>query len=115
MRPIRISIPARTTDQKLEARAGRITWYSFAETTGAAPASFVLYDGNDTTGSIVMPVNLLANESTREYTGHEGVPYMGGLYLHIISGSITGAVVCVSEENWWSWGTILDGLRRTNA
>lgn len=79
---------------------GRHCWVhgvAVKESTGAATASFQLHDGNDTTGPNVLPYNLAANESARDWFGDGGIFFEGGLFLNVLSGSCSGTVF-VSDE-----------------
>ena len=100
MRPRNVNIPARSTSVKLVNWAGRITWFSFRETTGAALATFRLWDGQDNSGALVAAVNLGPGESTRDYTGRHALPFDGGLFIEVLAGSVEGAVYVVPETEW---------------
>lgn len=107
MRPVRIPIPASSNSALLFGGAGRITWYSFSETTGAAGAQLQLIDGSNNTGALIMPVNLNANESTREAVEHHGIPFSNSLYLNILSGTVNGSLVIIDERDWVDWSEIV--------
>ena len=62
------------------------------ETTGTAPASLVLVNGQDATGTIVVPVTLTAGQSTRDYLAGGGVLFDSGVFLRVVSGSVSGSV-----------------------
>ncbi len=88
-----ISIPVGTATATIASGSGRLLWHSFRETTGAASAEYHFYDGQAPDRLIVLPINLAASESTRDYMGRHGVPFMRGLYFILDSGSVEGNVV----------------------
>lgn len=77
---------------QLDHARGRITFWSFTETTGTATAEVRLYDGTGTGGALVVDIELVASESTRDYFPHPFVCYETGLYLDLVSGSVRGQV-----------------------
>lgn len=67
--------------------------YALAETTGAASAAIRLRDGNLATGEVIARVDLLANESVRDFWTPHGVRVATGhLFLEVVSGSVEGVV-----------------------
>lgn len=67
--------------------------WAACESTGKAAAKFILRDGKDSTGIMLLPVTLSAEQSTREFLGQEAIPVTSGsLYLEMIAGSIEGQV-----------------------
>lgn len=71
----------------------QLVGWSLAETTGATGASLRIWDGVNTQGSVMVRINLSANESTRDRSGPPGIQCVsGGLYLQIISGSVEGVI-----------------------
>lgn len=84
----------------LDNTAGRITWHAWRETTGTSPAVIRLWDGTGTGGKLLVPVSLLAGQSTRDYTGEHAMPYQTGLYLEVVSGTVEGQVLALAEGEW---------------
>lgn len=82
------------------ARGGRLYGWAFEESTGAAPAQFVVVDGASAGGTTIAAITLLANESTRDIWGKPGIRVRSGVYLSMISGSIRGTIfyLTLSEE-----------------
>lgn len=74
--------------------SGCITWHSAYETTGAASASYSLFDEGDSAGQQLMFVTLSAGQSTRDYIGLHALPFLGGLWFESESGSVLGSITC---------------------
>jgi len=70
----------------------RLYGWAVKETTGAAPASFVIRDGGDANSTMVAPINLLASESRSDTTHNDGIMCTQGVLIDILAGSIVGAV-----------------------
>lgn len=71
----------------------QVIGWAIKETTGSVGATFTLWDGVNTEGTVIVPITLSANESTRDRSGPPGIQCVsGGLYLQVISGSISGVV-----------------------
>ena len=70
----------------------RLVGYAIRETTGVATAKLNLRLEFRPGGQILVPINLAANESAREWWGPTGLSFIDGMYLEIVSGSIEGAV-----------------------
>ena len=67
--------------------------YAVAETTGTATAAIRLRDGNNANGEVIARVNLVANESVRDFWTPDGVRvFTGHLFLEVVSGSVEGVV-----------------------
>lgn len=87
-----VSIPVTTTSQNVETRSVRLMGYSFKESTGAATAQIAILDGGSVAGSPVVFIDLIANESTRDWFGPGGILIKSGLFLQVIAGSVTGVI-----------------------
>lgn len=94
-----ITLPAGTASGVIANGGGRLLWHSFKETTGAASASYTFYDGNAPGKRIVLPVSLVASESTRDYMGRHGIPFEQGLYFSIDAGTVEGNIVIELDDN----------------
>ncbi len=81
--------------------------WSFAETAGAT-ASFALYDGADDTTVQVVPINLIANETTRDLITGNGLLIRTGLFLEMFSGTIKGTIyfnpLLHADDHDWAIG-----------
>ncbi len=91
-------IATTTTDLLLVGGASILTFYNFTETTGGAGAEIELYDGEAATGARIVSVTLTGGESTRDLIPKPGLGCYVGLFLHVVSGSIKGAVWTVTGE-----------------
>lgn len=89
--------------------AGRIVYIMMKETTGTTAAAFSLYDGAISTGNLIVPYDLLANESTRDSWPTHGIPYEGDLYFSADSGSVAGSIYVVPESLWDIWTMLATG------
>lgn len=81
-----------TASQPLFARECRLYGWSFVEDTDTDPASIELIDGGNANGALVVPITLSAGQSTRDWLGKPGLEVRSGLYLNVISGSVSGSV-----------------------
>lgn len=66
--------------------------WSFAETTGAAAATFDVYDGLDATGILIAAITLPVGGSIQNYLGPWGIMLRTGLFLDMLTGSVKGSV-----------------------
>lgn len=71
---------------------GALVGYSFRETAGAR-AVFRLRDGaeTDNPANVLQTVSLAPGESARETFQPDGITYIFGLYIEIVSGQIEGS------------------------
>lgn len=92
-----LPILARTTDLNAIGRGTLLLGFSFIESTGVASAEVDILDGNDANGALVAAVSLQAGQSTRDTFGTHGVYCQSGPFLHVVSGSIRGALWYVDE------------------
>lgn len=65
--------------------------FAVAETSGTTTATVNLYDGTDNTGLRAVPISLIANESTSEFFGPQGVHFRNGIYV-VTTGSVVGSL-----------------------
>ncbi len=96
--------------QPLVGGPGCLTWHSTYETTGAATASYELYDQSITSGQLLAPVTLAANESTRDFIGLHALPFLGGLWYKQVSGSVGGSFTAWVDhvcEEWYDFERML--------
>jgi hypothetical protein len=80
--------------------AGRVRWWAFRETSGASPAVLRFWDGSAAGSQLLMPISLAGGESTRDFVGHDLIPYYVGLFMEVVSGTVEGAMM-VSELPGW--------------
>lgn len=99
-----IAFPALAADKQLYNQGGMIRRTSFRETTGTTPAVFQLWDGTGVSGILLDPVTLGANESTRDQYKWDEYPIVGGIFAHVISGSVDVVIVITPEHECDDWG-----------
>lgn len=87
-----LPVPATSTSRLLYSRGAVVMGWAFVESTGAGTARVNLYSGVDTTGTLAVPISLLADQSTRDYLSPAGVYFPSGVYLEVVSGSVVGSV-----------------------
>lgn len=87
-----VPIPVTTTSRLIYSRPTVVMGWAFVETTGTANATVYLRNGRDAGGTLVVPISLLSAQSTRDYLSPAGVYCDSGIYLQVISGSVTGSV-----------------------
>lgn len=87
-----VDIPTTTASQPFITRSGVLYGWAFSETTGTNPASLSLVDGSTDNGQGIVPITLLANETTRDIFGYPGIWCNAGVFLHVKSGSVTGKI-----------------------
>lgn len=100
LRPIVINIVAGQASGLLIGGAGRVVYVFVRESTGAAAASFSLWDGTSASGRLVMPFSLSSGQSSRDNFYPHGIPYYGDLFFTADAGSLTGAIYVVPEDMW---------------
>lgn len=91
-----LSFPATTTLVQVVAGDVVVAWWSFTETTGAAPASLTVYDGADTTGQELATINLPAGGSVRDQLGPRGLFCTRALSVAVTSGSVRGTLAVIN-------------------
>lgn len=92
------AFPATTTGTILISGRGVLTGWALKETTGAAVATLNIWDGTDNRGLLLAPVNLAANESTRDWFSDWGIAFSRGLFVEVLSGSVSGALWVIPQE-----------------
>ena len=89
--------------QPLVGGPGCVTWHSTYETTGAATASYGLYDESVTSGQMLAYVTLSAGESTRDFVGLHVLPFVGGLFYKLVSGAVGGSITAWVDHECEAW------------
>lgn len=101
-------IATTTADRTPYVGACCLRGWSFRETTGAAVASLVIYDGAATAGQIVTAIDLSANESTRDYVPGNGILLRTSCLIDVTAGSIQGSVLITpithADDLEWVFG-----------
>ena len=83
--------------------SGCVTWHSTYETTGTAAASYALYDQGTSSGQQLAYVTLSAGQSTRDYVALHALPFLGGLWLDVVSGSVGGSITAWVDHVCEDW------------
>jgi hypothetical protein len=92
-RPRNVPLGAPVVSRLVDYSRGCVRRLSVRETTGAAGASFQVFDGSGIGGQLIDTVSLLAGQSTRDYYRCGEYPYETGLYINVVSGTFEGVVV----------------------
>jgi class 3 adenylate cyclase len=66
--------------------------FSVREAAGTPAAAAMRLRAGTATGTILATVTLSAGESVRDWFGPSGIQAAGGVYLELLSGTITGGV-----------------------
>lgn len=70
----------------------RLMGWTAAETSGSAGCTINVYDGTDTSGSIVLPIKLASGQSSTDWYGPNGILFKNGVYVSMGSGASEGSV-----------------------
>jgi hypothetical protein len=70
----------------------RLMGWTAAETSGSAGCEIDIYDGVDTTGSIVVPIKLASGQSSTDWYGPNGTLFKNGVYVNLSSGQAKGSI-----------------------
>lgn len=92
VRVVALSFPAITAGKELVTREGIYLGHAVKETTDTANAAIDFYDGRDDTGQLVDTVNLIQNESARDWYGLPGVVITNGVFVNVTTGTVSGVV-----------------------
>lgn len=65
--------------------------WSMRNVSATTEATLDVYDGTDTTGNVIFPVNLAGNETNREWF-NRGVRLESGLYVNVTAQEVKGSV-----------------------
>lgn len=85
-----IVLPA--TSGQLVNTGGCLVMHATHETTGSAAAHYQLLDGTDSSGSLLVPVSLSADQSTRDMFPSHIIQFEVGLWYELVDGAVEGAV-----------------------
>lgn len=99
MQPRVTPVPATSQSAAVDGSSGRLVFYSWRETSGAAKAVFRLWDGSSNQGVMLLTFSLDPGESVREIPGMHTLPYEVGLFLEIVSGTVEGSLVSTDLGN----------------
>ena len=99
MKPRLISLPDPVSSQLLDGAGGRVVYWCFSETAGAA-AQFRLWDSSTNADTLMASVQLPSDTSSVVFPGFHSLPYKTGLFLEVVSGSIEGAISVIPFDDW---------------
>lgn len=85
-------VPLAGGDGVLFEGQGSFSGWSVRETTGAAAASFELYDGGGVNGQLLATAVIASGTSDNHNGPAGGVEVESGLFLHVVSGTLKGVV-----------------------
>lgn len=90
MRPVVLDIPV--ASGQLVTGSGCLTWHASQETTGSAPASYIVYDAPSSShlNHQLLPIQLSAGQSTRDFIPPHIIPFNQGIYYDLVSGAVSG-------------------------
>ncbi len=77
---------------------GCIGYFAVKESTGAATAEFILWDGTSAAGYEILPITLAINESTSDRVGWHYQRFETGLYYQLVSGAVDGSVAVMLDH-----------------
>lgn len=80
-----------TADENVFAGAGFLFGYAFRNTSASAIATVYIRDGTTDTDKIVVPIQLAAGESARDWFGPQGVRMNVGVRVDVSAGAIEGS------------------------
>lgn len=78
---------------------GCLVFHASEETSGSAAAHYRLWDGTDTSGALIVPVSLSADQSTRDFFPAHIAMFRTGLYYELVDGAVEGAVGVRVDHN----------------
>lgn len=87
-----VAFPAAGASQLMMSGDIKIHGWSWAETTGAAAATFNMFDGGNNAGTLLATITLTAGQSTRDVLNELGLLVLNGLFVEVVAGSIRGSV-----------------------
>lgn len=89
--------PTNTNAQIVGGTSYLMGW-AVRNTSATAGAAFSIWSGTQPAGVKAFPVNLAANESSREWFGPDGVWMVNGVTFNIESGAVEGSVMVAEPQ-----------------
>lgn len=77
---------------------GLLVGWAVRETTTAAGARMAIRDGTAANGRMVVPLNMTADQSTRDFVPAPGFLFERGLFVDVTAGSVEGALFVILGE-----------------
>ena len=94
-----IPLNAVSASTQLYYAGGYVARLSLREATGSAPVSLQIYDGSNTSGVLIDAPYLAANGWSETRFNPWDYPFDGGLYLNVVSGSVSGCITIVAKDH----------------
>lgn len=66
--------------------------WALRNVSGSTLATLDIYDNNSVAGIPVFPINLAANETSREWFGDRGLMFLNGLYVNVTAQEVKGSI-----------------------
>lgn len=87
------AVPLTGTDQTVRNEAAIYRGYTVRETTGAAPATVLIYDSaSGPTGTLIDAVRVSAGDAASQWYGGDGLWVTEGIYVEVASELVAGSV-----------------------
>lgn len=83
-----ISARAQTAPSQLVSMGGRLMGWALREATGASFAAIEFYDGNNTGGQLIAPINIGSGGFLTFWYGDVGIDIEQGIYMNVVAGSM---------------------------
>lgn len=90
--PLPFVVSPGSADNQVTTKECRVVGWSLRESTGSANAALEFYDGPSEAAQIIGTVGLAQGMSDTQHLAEGGVRCRRGLFVEMITGSITGAV-----------------------
>ena len=97
MRNSVITLPA--ASKVLLNTGGCLVVHTTRETSGTTAAVYRLWDGVNNAGQLLLPVSLVAAESTRDDFHAHHLTFRTGLYFELVSGACEGSVAVLTDHD----------------
>lgn len=100
----RVSVTFPAQSGLLANLAGCLLVQTARETSGAAVATYRLWDGTGTDGRLIVPVGLPAGASVSDNFYRCVMPFRQGLFYELVAGAVEGAATVLIDhdcENWF--------------
>jgi len=90
-----------TADQQMMTGIGQVTQATLVNLAATVAGKVILYDGTDTTGDVIAALGAGAGFGSDVGPGFPGIPFRRGIFLHIVSGTVTVSVTYVPQIDHW--------------
>lgn len=83
-----ISLRAQTAASLLVSMGGRLMGWALREATGSSFAAIEFYDGTNTGGQLIAPVNIGSGGFLSFWYGDVGIDIEQGVFMNVVAGSM---------------------------